>query len=101
MTESNQQDRIKRASRVVVLILADIIIVILSSLMAGIIRFDFELERYLNEYGDELLKAVPIFAVGLIAISIPFNLYNSLWEYASVDELLHVCFAVATLCVIQ
>ena len=59
------------------------------------------MEQYLRDYGEELLKTVPFFALGLILISIPLNLYKSLWEYASIDELLHVCYAVATLCALQ
>lgn len=75
--------------------------VVLASLLAGFIRCDFIMDVYLKEYGTELVKTVPFFALALVLLSIPFNLYKSLWEYASIDELLHVCYAVGTLCAIQ
>ncbi|MBQ3355870.1 MAG: polysaccharide biosynthesis protein [Oscillospiraceae bacterium] len=91
----------KRIVRMIGLIIADILTVVLSSLLAGWIRQDFNIDVYLSDYGPDLLKTVPFFALGLILISIPLNLYKSLWEYASIDELLHVCYAVVTLCAIQ
>lgn len=83
------------------LIIADILTVVLSSLLAGLIRYDFRMDLYLKEYGAELMKTVPFFAVGLVTISFLFNLYKSLWEYASIDELLHVLYAVGMLCAVQ
>ncbi|MBQ6432130.1 MAG: polysaccharide biosynthesis protein [Oscillospiraceae bacterium] len=91
----------KRITRVTGLIIADILTVVLASLLAGWIRFDFVIADYLREYGKDLLVTVPFFAIGLIALSILFNLYRSLWEYASIDELLHVLYAVVMLCAIQ
>lgn len=99
--EINRQERIKRITRVTGLIIADVLTVVLASLLAGWIRTDFNIGVYLSDYGDDLLITVPLFAIGLILISIPLNLYKSLWEYASIDELLHILYAVATLCAIQ
>ena len=99
--ENNRHDRVKRITRVTGLVIADILTVVLASLLAGWIRFDFVIADYLREYGRDLLVTVPFFAIGLIALSILFNLYRSLWEYASIDELLHVLYAVVMLCAIQ
>ena len=99
--EINRQDRVKRIIRVVGLVIADILTVVLASLLAGMIRYDFKIADYLREYGKELLKTVPFFVIGLIATSVLFNLYRSLWEYASIDELLHVVYAVVMLCAVQ
>ena len=69
--ESSRQDRMKRIVRMIGLIIADILTVVLSSLLAGWIRQDFNIDVYLSDYGPDLLKTVPFFALGLILI--PFR----------------------------
>lgn len=91
----------KRITRVTGLIIADILTVVLASLLALWVRKDFDIDACLAEHGQYLLQTVPFFVLGLIALSVFFNLYNSLWEYASIDELLHVLYAVGILCAVQ
>lgn len=97
----NHRDRIKRVLRVSGLIVSDIFAIIFTFVLAGAVRFDFDINSFFAEYGQKLNTIVPLFALGLIAISIPFNLYKSLWEYAGVEEVLHVVLAIMTLSAIQ
>ena len=78
-------------NKIALFILADIIALVVSSLLAILIRFDFGLipnTYLLNSYNylffDGLL---------LIILFIIFRLYTSVWKYASITELLNVFVA--------
>jgi len=77
----------KRTIRNAYLILADIILLSLSILLAFLIRFEGVLPK---EYVS--LATTHYFNVILIKIVILylFRLYNSLWIYASIEELMEI-----------
>lgn len=79
-----------KQKRWMLLVLLDSILVNLSFIIAIYIRFDnLSTGNYLNTYLKYML------AVTLIKVIIfhAFNLYKSLWEYASIDELMGVLTA--------
>ncbi len=81
----------KRAIRVGLLLLEDIVLINLASFLALWVRLDFSVERMFAEgYVNSLcwFSAAGTFVIlGLLAA---MKLYNSLWIYASVEELLRI-----------
>ena len=95
-------DDAKRTLRVIFLALVDLIIIQVSAFMALLARFDFSYTLLRESmFLDALLRYAPWFTVLTVLIFIPFKLYSSLWEFASVDELLHILLAALTVAVLQ
>lgn len=90
--ETGERDPIvqtrKKYSRIIAFILADVVTVILSTIMPLVLRFGiFSIDMY---YYDLAMKWLPldiIIAIGVIAF---FKLYNRVWTYASIEELIDV-----------
>ncbi len=79
-----------KVKRWLLLVLLDSILVNLSFIIAIYIRFDgFGTGNYLNTYFKYMIPVTLI----KITIFYAFNLYKSLWEYASIDELIEVITA--------
>ena len=79
----------------------------LACLLALLSRFDLSIHTLMRDSGflPALHAALPWMAIGMIALFIPLKLYSSLWEFAGVEELLHILcacflFAAATLLLI-
>ena len=81
--------------RVALLMLLDIAMSFLAGFLSLLIRLDFSFDRLMSSgYFSVFLRWAPVFAAALICVFFPLKLYNSLWEFASVDELLHILVAV-------
>ena len=81
--------------RVALLMLVDIVMSFLAGFLALLIRLDFSFDSLISSgYLNIFLHWAPVFAAALICVFFPLKLYNSLWEFASVDELLHILIAV-------
>ena len=80
--------------RIVLLVIYDILAIFLAEIFSIWTRFDFSLK---SEQGIPFLEtALQYFWVNMIVTIVIFfimHLYNSLWEYASVQELLNVVIA--------
>ncbi|HQD18827.1 MAG TPA: nucleoside-diphosphate sugar epimerase/dehydratase [Bacillota bacterium] len=77
--------------RVFALVLIDAIIILLSGILGVFIRFEFNLPvRYLQSYLGIAMLEVPL----RLVIHGFFGLYNRLWRYASVKELISIVAAV-------
>lgn len=80
--------------RIVLLVIYDILAIFLAEILSIWTRFDFSLK---SEQGIPFLEtALQYFWVNMIVTIVIFfimHLYNSLWEYASVQELLNVVIA--------
>ena len=83
-----------RYSRVMTLVLLDIIMVNIVVLGAMWVRLEFSF-RLLEESGfvEGYLKVAPVYTVVCLVIFTFFRLYRSLWEYASIDELRYIILA--------
>jgi FlaA1/EpsC-like NDP-sugar epimerase len=80
-----------KTRRVAVLVLADTIIISLAFFLSLYTRFDsIFYDGYLDFYFS---RVVPVTLVKL-AIFYLFNFYRSLWEFASIDELIEIFFGV-------
>ncbi|MDO4815009.1 MAG: nucleoside-diphosphate sugar epimerase/dehydratase [Bacillota bacterium] len=80
--------------RVIALAVCDIIIAWIAAFLALYIRFELDADVMLKSgfYGN-LLKAQIIAAICIVPSFAVFNLYNSLWEFASISELVRIAVA--------
>ena len=83
------------------LIVLDIILINISAFSALLVRFDFRLEQIPTNYADAVLSFAVVNTLTTIIIFTLFRLYNSLWKYAGIDELVNIIFACTTSGIIQ
>ncbi len=93
----------RRLARAFVFVIADIISVLIASVAALWIRFDFSFNFIVREkvYLNNALKMLPFDILSVLIIFYFFKLYTSVWRYASADELLKIVGAVAVNGVLQ
>ena len=77
------------------LIIYDIIAVNVSYLFALWFRFDCAISEIDLPYLESALRFAPISAVICVVVFLCFKLYNSIWRFASITELMRTIFAVA------
>ncbi|MBN2797086.1 MAG: polysaccharide biosynthesis protein [Clostridia bacterium] len=70
----------------------DVLIINLAVILALALRYDFNIP---SVQLDEYLTVAMILTIGKIFIYHMFSLYDSIWEYASIEELIRIVFAVA------
>lgn len=73
------------------LVLYDIILVILGLYLSLILRFDFNIPKEYMFFFK--ISIVPVIVITLFINKI-FNLYNSIWKYASIEELMSIVCSV-------
>jgi FlaA1/EpsC-like NDP-sugar epimerase len=86
----------KRYLKVSLLIITDVILINLAFVIALLLRFDFNVDP--QEFGRYLIiyqNWAFFITVIKIAVNVFMGLYNSLWEYASIDEVFRVSIAAA------
>lgn len=76
--------------RRILLAFADIILINLALCLALLIRFDTAIPQ---QYYDFFLRNVLVITVMQIGIFYLFGLYRSLWEYASIEEMMQIFLA--------
>ena len=81
--------------RVILLLIYYAIAVALAEFLALLTRFEFSVSQITSVYLDHALYYVAINIVVTIVIFAFLKLYNSLWKYASVQEMLNVFVACA------
>ncbi len=93
-----RRDSSARLIRTLLLVILDICLVNVSSVLALGVRvgFDFSLPQYHNWTEFSI-----VYTVVAIAVFVPLRFYSSLWEYASVDEFLHIVGAALILMILQ
>lgn len=75
------------------LIVLDIILINVSAYTALLVRFDFSLAQIPTYYAEAVLSYALINSITTIIVFALFRLYNSLWRYAGIDELVNIIFA--------
>lgn len=73
-----------------VLILVDVVFLNFAAYLSVGLRFDFNLS---NVYVQSILARMPLVTIASILIFWLFSLYNSVWEFVSIYELMQVFFA--------
>ena len=96
MKEIKRPFNAQKALRVACLVLADLILINLSAVLALYIRFEFDFRQlYATTFLRDMLIYAGINSACTILIFHILKLYNSLWEFASVSELVRItlgCF---------
>ena len=96
MKEIKRPFNAQKALRVACLVLADLILINLSAFLALYIRFEFDFRQlYATMFLRDMLIYAGINSACTILIFHILKLYNSLWEFASVSELVRItlgCF---------
>lgn len=73
-------------------IISDIIMVTMSLYIALLLKYDFLVDdRYMKLFKVSIIPVV----VFMILFNRIFNLYNNMWKYASIDELLSIVYSVS------
>lgn len=102
MGKTDSSERLQYLLRIILLLIIDVILINLASFLAVFARLDFSIVDFRNEKMLEVLfKYAPWFTLLALAVFIPMKLYTSLWEYASVDELIHIILSVVLICAIE
>lgn len=97
----NRRDKLKLTARVAGLVALDIALVVLAAFAAVLIRLDFNLAALREQYLKELLRVMPLLVAVSLATFIPTRLYQSLWQFAGIDELVHIVCAVFAIVAIE
>ncbi|MGM9650692.1 MAG: polysaccharide biosynthesis protein [Faecousia sp.] len=94
--KTKQGDLRKRIIRVAFLVLMDILVINLSSILALLLCENLSVQSLLTESymntTDFFHYSVLTTAVTIL-VFVPFKLYNSLWEFAGADEMMHIAVA--------
>lgn len=83
----------KKRIRVSLLILYDILVIGISEYMALLIRFEFRPGMIKKVFLESMIQYTPVNIGCTLVIFALFSLYESLWRYASVTELLNLTLA--------
>ena len=80
----------KSRVRMLLLCFADILCIVVNSILALAIRFDFHYTWIPLEYLGDVVKYMPINIISTIIIFIVLYLYRSVWSFASINELTRI-----------
>lgn len=80
----------RRKIRAKLLILLDVVLINISILFAYLLRFDGDLKSMPNEIINNILYVFIAATVVKIVSFALFKLYNSLWRYASIHEMINI-----------
>jgi FlaA1/EpsC-like NDP-sugar epimerase len=94
----------KRVERAVAIAFADIVAVLVSSVAALWIRFEFSFKAMVHEnpgFYENTISMIPYNIISTLIIFWIFKLYQSVWRYASANEMIKIFAAVFTDGVLQ
>ncbi len=98
----NNSDFFKKLARVLCLVLVDIIFAAGSMLLALLCRFDFSFSAISMEpFYPQLLIYGGALAAATVLVFVVMKLYSSLWEFAGIDELVHITFAILLILILE
>ncbi len=91
---------IKHWKRVAIYLVAyDLLSVNLAYFLALFLRFDGQISHIPDRYMEPFLKFAPFYSVFCLIVFFWFQLYNSIWQYASFRELTRITEATIITCV--
>ncbi len=93
--QKNNKGRGQLWIRRIFLILLDIICISVAGLAALLLRFDFHFSQIDTPYLDRFIQYLPVHIVLTIILFWLFHMYNSLWEFASINEMVRIIIACA------
>ena len=75
------------------LLILDVLSISAAGFMALLVRFDLRIENIDVVYESRYLSYLPIHIVVVVLVFWIFRMYNSLWAYASIEEMLNIMVA--------
>ena len=79
--------------RATLLVLLDMFTIQLASFFALYIRYDFKFDDIDRKFLVSILRMAPFNTIIMLCVLALFKLYSSLWEYASINELLKIIYS--------
>ncbi len=93
---------ITKFSRVLSLVLVDVVFTAMAAFLALLSRFDFKISAVsMTPFLGNLASWIPVFSLVTVLIFALVRLYNSLWAFAGIEELLHILLAVIIVACLQ
>jgi len=80
-------------SRVIALVLLDIMAIVASSFGALFVRFEFSFQAIDDQYLERYESILPYTIIFTLFFFVIWKLYKSVWRYASATEMLNIAFA--------
>ncbi len=100
--ESKQYGWNPKPVRVAFLVVLDILLINVSSVLALLMLENFNWTRMMYQnYMDYIIIYSVVSTVITVLVFVPFKLYNSLWQFASIDELMHIVLAGALVSLVK
>ena len=96
-----QTTNFRNLKKIIILLIADVFLIQLTSLCAISIRFDFHWVEIPEHFMDSIAFYVPINTICTIVVFWIFRLYHSVWHYASSSELISILGATGSSAVVQ
>lgn len=87
--------------RATLLVLVDILIIQSASFLSLYIRYDFKFDDIDKRFLASIVGYAPVNTIMVLIVFFLFQLYSSLWEYASVNEFIKVILASLTCFVLE
>ena len=84
----------KKLSKIIIFMILDILVMLVASFLAIALRFDFM--NIPIEYLEVVFKYVALDIAIMVTIFSLYNLYTSVWKYASITELINIVMACIT-----
>lgn len=102
MPDREKKDTMQKVARITCLIILDALLVCASFFLSLMLRLDFDYDAIVTSgYVEHWAYYTLCFAAVTVCSFIPLKLYNSLWMFASIDELLHIVASVSVVSVLQ
>lgn len=104
--DRSKDDEIKGKSvrqyrlRVTIVLFMDIACIVLSYFLGLLVRFDMHFHNIPAEYFRSTIWGLPWIVISYLIVYRIFNLYRSIWRYASINEAYHIVLAYVTLAVV-
>ncbi len=101
MKKQNLTDNIK-IQRILLLVATDILLVNLAQFLALFLRFELSLKPLLESgFLHNVIRFAPFYTLLALAVFLFFRLYNSLWEFASIEEVFLIGSAAVTAAIVE
>lgn len=86
MNKAEKKERRRKAFRICVLLLLDVLVFNVTAVVALLIRFELDPNFVPAEYWQNLLKYMPVLSVSGVLVFSIFGLYTNLWQFAGSRE---------------
>lgn len=92
--DNTKKETLLQNLKTFLLVLADILLINCASVLALLIRFEFNLQELMEStFLFSILKLAPINTVITLLIFVYFKLYRGIWKFAGVDEFVKIAEA--------